>query len=132
MRQEAAEIFNRHFADSTPKISNPVFNRYIKDIAAIAGIDEPITFSHKKGNKDIVQTRPKAQWITSHTCRRSFCTNEYLAGTDVSLIMKISGHKAHKEFFKYIRVSQEEAARQIEEIWNVRNKMKAFSLPKAV
>ena len=98
----------------------------------MAGIDEPITFSDKKSNKDIVLTKPKAQWIMWHTCRRSFCTNEYLAGTDVSLIMKISGNKTHKEFFKYIRVAQEEAARQIEEIRDVRNKMKAFSLPKAV
>ena len=128
LRQEAAEIFAKHFNEATPVISNPVFNRYIKEIAEMAGITQAITFSHMKGNKDIVETKPKAQWITSHTCRRSFCTNEYLAGTDISLIMKISGHKTHKDFFKYIRVTQEQAARQIQEIWEARNNMAAFGI----
>lgn len=128
LRNEAIEIFNKHFSITIPTISNPVFNRYIKDIGVLAGITQLITFSHKKGNKNIEETKTKAQWITSHTCRRSFATNEYLAGTEISLIMKITGHKTHKDFFKYIRVTQEEAARRIQEIWEVRNNMDAFGL----
>jgi len=127
LRKEAIDIFNRHYATGVPKISNPVFNRYIKEIAELAGINQPITFSYKKGNKDVSITKSKAQWVTSHTCRRSFCTNEYLAGTEISLIMKISGHKTHKDFFKYIRVTQEEAARKIQEIWIGRNNMQTFA-----
>ena len=128
LRREAIDIFNKHFTKNVPTISNPVFNRYIKEIAELAGISQPITFSYKKGNKDVSVTKPKSHWITSHTCRRSFCTNEYLAGTEISLIMKISGHKTHKDFFKYIRVTQEEAARKIQEIWETRNNMQAFGL----
>jgi len=127
LRKEAIDIFNRRYATGVPKISNPVFNRYIKEIAELAGINQPITFSYKKGNKDVSITKPKAKWVTSHTCRRSFCTNEYLAGTEISLIMKISGHKTHKDFFKYIRVTQEEAARKIQEIWISRNNMQTFA-----
>lgn len=128
LRTEAIEIFEKHFTDAVPTISNPVFNRYIKDIGVLANITQLITFSYKKGNKNIEETKPKAAWITSHTCRRSFATNEYLAGTDISLIMKITGHKTHKDFFKYIRVTQEEAARQIQGIWELRNNMAAFGL----
>lgn len=130
LRKEAVSIFNTHYKDTVPTISNPVFNRYIKEIGQLAGISQPVTFSYKKGNKDISVTKPKCQWITSHTCRRSFCTNEYLAGTEISLIMKISGHKTHKDFFKYIRVTQEEAARKIQEIWEARNNMTAFAIAK--
>jgi integrase len=126
LRQEAAEIFNKHFDKGVPTISNPVFNKYIKEIADLAGISQGITFSYKKGNRDISVTKPKSRWITSHTCRRSFCTNEYLAGTEISLIMKISGHKTHKDFFKYIRINQEEAALKVQEIWNARGGMSAF------
>lgn len=86
LRQEAHEIFIRHFKDGIPKISNIKFNKYIKIIAAIAGITELITFSYKRGNKDIVQTKSKAQLVTSHTCRWSFTTNEYLNGVEVNLI----------------------------------------------
>ena len=130
LRREAIEIFQKHYSETVPAISNPVFNRYIKEIGELAGIDQSITFSYKKGNKDISITKPKSKWITSHTCRRSFCTNEYLAGTETSLIMKISGHKTHKDFFKYIRVTQEEAARKIQEIWEGRGNMIAFPLSK--
>ena len=130
LRKEAEEIFKRHYIQDVPKIRNAAFNTAIKDIAALAGISQSITFTYKKGNKDISVTRPKSHWVTSHTCRRSFCTNEYLAGTEVSLIMKISGHKTHKEFFKYIRVTQEEAARKIQEIWVARNNMATFSMTK--
>ncbi|PQJ13020.1 integrase [Flavipsychrobacter stenotrophus] len=131
LRSEAIAIFERHYATGVPAISNSVFNKCIKEIGELADIKDMITFSYKKGNKDISVAKPKAQWITSHTCRRSFCTNEYLSGeVDISLIMKISGHKTHKEFFKYIRVTQEEAAYKIQAIWQMRNNMAAFPLPK--
>ena len=132
LRKEAGDIFAKHYKQSPPKISNPVFNRYIKIIAKMAGITELVTFSHKRENKSVIETKPKCEWVTSHTCRRSFCTNEYLAGTDINLIMKISGHKTHKDFFKYIRVTQEEAAYQIQDIWSKRNNMAAFSLRETV
>lgn len=70
-------------------------------------------FSHKKGNKDIVIVKPKYAWVTSHTCRRSFCTNEFLAGTPVDLIMKISGHKSLRDFYKYIIITPEEAGQKL-------------------
>lgn len=130
MRKEAQEIFIRQFKGREPKISNPVFNKSIKEIATLAGITESVTFSYKKGNKDIVTTKPKALWVTSHTCRRSFATNEYLAGTDVNLIMKITGHKTYKDFFKYIRIGQEEAALKIQEVWQTRNNMQVFTASK--
>jgi integrase len=63
------------------------------------------------------------EWVTSHSCRRSFCTNEFLAGTPVDLIMKISGHKSLRDFYKYIRITPEEAGLKIREIWQNRGDM---------
>jgi len=63
--------------------------------------------------------------LTSHTCRRSFCTNEFLAGTPVELIMKISGHKSLKDFYRYIGVTPDQAAYQIEKIWKEREQVSA-------
>lgn len=120
LRDAAEEILIRRFNRQIPAVSNPEFNRHIKEVAQLAGICESIKFSHKKGNKDIVQVKPKYAWITSHTCRRSFCTNEFLAGTPVELIMKISGHKSLRDFYKYIRITPEEASRKIREIWEKR------------
>jgi len=124
LRETAYNIYTRKFNRVIPLITNPDFNYYIKEVGKLAGIVELITFSHKKGNKDVVQSKPKNQWITSHTCRRSFCTNEFLAGTPVELIMKISGHKSLRDFYKYIRITPEQAAKQVEEIWQKRDELR--------
>jgi hypothetical protein len=34
--------------------------------------------------------------------------------------MKVSGHKSLRDFYKYIRISPEEAGRKIREIWEKR------------
>lgn len=129
LRQEAHEIFNKQFSAGIPFISNPDFNEKIKIIGKLAGINNLITFTHKKGNQDIEISKAKCDWITSHTARRSFCTNEFLAGTPVKLIMQISGHKKEKDFYRYIRISPEEAAEVIKKLWMERNNMQAFNTP---
>lgn len=120
LRHEANYIFTHKFKENIPVITNPEFNIYIKEVAKIAGITEQIKFSHKRGNRDIIEVKPKYAWVTSHTCRRSFCTNEFLAGTPVDLIMKISGHKNIRDFYRYIRITAEEAGIKIKELWEQR------------
>jgi integrase len=122
LRHEAKLIFTRQFRDRIPALTNPEFNRHIKIIGRLAGIARQVKFSYKKGNETIVVIKPKYEWITSHTARRSFCTNEFLAGTPVELTMKISGHKRTKDFYKYIRISPEEAAQKIKELWMASNR----------
>jgi len=99
LRDEAITILNNRFNNNVSILTNAEFNRHIKTIAKLAGIKDLIKHSYKKQGKDSIETKPKYAWITSHTCRRSFCTNEFLAGTPVELIMKISGHKSVKDFF---------------------------------
>jgi integrase len=123
LRKQALELFKNEFKEGIPRPSNAEFNRHIKNLGKIAGFTELIKFSYKKGGKDIVEILPKYQWITSHTCRRSFCTNEFLAGTPVELIMKISGHKSVKDFYKYIRITPEEAAQKIKKLWQERGQL---------
>ncbi|GEO08659.1 site-specific integrase [Segetibacter aerophilus] len=126
LRKEAKIIFSKQFKEKIPKLTNPEFNRHIKTIGKLAGINERIRFSYKKGNKNIEVVKPKYEWITSHTARRSFCTNEFLAGTPVKLVMKISGHKKEIHFYKYIRITPEEAAQKIKELWEERGGMEMF------
>lgn len=125
----AKEILMSRFKKIVPIVNNPDFNLNIKEIGRMAGIEEMVKFSYKKGNNDIEVIKPKHCWITSHTCRRSFCTNEFLAGTPVELIMKISGHKSLRDFYKYIRITPEEAGRKIREIWQQRADMVMISSP---
>lgn len=124
LRDEANQIFIESFNQNIPAISNPDFNFYIKEVGKLAEILQPIKHSYMKGNKTIVETKPKYAWITSHTCRRSFCTNEFLAGTPVDLIMKISGHKSLKDFYRYIKIAPEQAGQKIKELWQKRGELR--------
>jgi len=127
LRYEAKKIFTEQFLKKIPELSNPEFNRHIKTIGQLAGLDQLVKGSYKKGSKMVTITKQKFEWITSHTARRSFCTNEFLAGTPVNLIMKISGHKNEKDFYKYIRITPEEAAQKVKELWEGRGNMKVFA-----
>jgi integrase len=126
LRDEAKAILKRRFQESPPQIINAIFNKHIKTLAKMAGLTEQIKVSHRKIGKEVIENKPKYAWITSHTCRRSFCTNEFLAGAPVELIMKISGHQSVKDFYKYIRVMPEEAGHKIKQLWQVRGGMGAF------
>lgn len=123
LRTEAKEILKAGFKKNFVTLTNVEFNRHIKTIAKLAGITSVIKHTYKKGNKNVEITKPKYEWITSHTVRRSFCTNEFLAGTPVELIMKISGHKSVKDFYKYIRITPEEAGQKIKALWEERGQM---------
>ncbi len=100
-----------------------MFNASLKEMGKLAGLNDLIKFSYKRGNKKVVVCKPKYEWITSHTSRRSFCTNEFLAGTPVELIMKICGHKSLKDFYRYIKISPEQAAEKIRDIWQQRGEI---------
>ncbi|GGH66712.1 hypothetical protein HNQ91_001813 [Filimonas zeae] len=100
-----------------PLINNVDFNFQIKEVARLAGFNENIKFTYKRGNKMIEEVRPKYAWVMSHTCRRSFCTNEFLDGTPITLIMAISGHKTEKAFRRYIKANSLEKAQMIKRLW---------------
>jgi hypothetical protein len=120
LRSDAKKILIDKYNMQMPQVSNPNFNLYIKEVVKLAGIDEMIKITHKRGNKITEETRPKYNWIMSHTCRRSFCTNEFLEGTPTNLIMAISGHKTEKAFRRYIKADQVQKAHMIKKLWDSR------------
>lgn len=94
-----------------PKVpSNQKFNEYIKEVAKRAEINEPIYLDKKKGDLSYKETVYKWEIVTSHTARRSFATNAYIAGVPTISIMKITGHKTESSFMKYIKISAKENA----------------------
>ena len=93
--------------------SNQKFNEYIKNIAELAGINEPVKVEQKKGDLTIKTSEPKYNLVTSHTARRSFATNAFLSDMPTISIMEITGHKTESAFMKYIKISQEDNARKL-------------------
>jgi site-specific recombinase XerD len=112
------EILQKYNYNMPEAISNQKFNDYIKDACKLAQIDTLESFTRTVGGKLITETKPKYELVSSHTCRRSFCTNMYLRGLDTLMIRSISGHKTEKSFLKYIKVSQQQHAEMMAKKWS--------------
>ena len=89
--------------DFPQKTNASVFNKRIKELCQLAGIDQII-----KGNKMSSITKrvelgmyPKYELIASHAMRRSFATN-YFGKIETPILMEITGHSRESTFLSYI------------------------------
>jgi len=105
--EELTKKYKGHF----PKgLTNQDINKELKQIGKEAKINEKVSLSKTKGGLRVDTISEKWKLITTHTARRSFATNMYLAGIPTISIMKITGHKTEVSFLKYIKISQEDNA----------------------
>lgn len=111
------EILTKYNFNLPEPISNQRFNEYIKEVVKSSGIDSTETITRTVGGTLQNESKPKYQLVSSHTGRRSFCTNMYKRGLSTLMIMSISGHKTEKSFLKYIKVKQEEHAQMMANAW---------------
>ena len=96
----AVQIISHHFPR---KISDRCFNRYMKEVLELAGINEEV-----KGYQYNPETRrkeiglfPKWQVISSHDLRRSFATN-FFGKIETPILMNMTGHSRESTFLSYI------------------------------
>lgn len=111
-----------------PAISNVKMNVYIKEICRkIPQFKKKTNISLTKkieGQKVIISNAPKSELVSTHTARRSFCTNQYRLGVDILSIMAVSGHESERTFLKYIKVTPKEHALRMQKIWQKSYKLK--------
>ena len=93
------------------KVSQVLFNKQIKAICKMAGIDGLVSgFKNnaKTRRKEIVNA-PKYEFVTSHIMRRSFASN-YYGKIETPLLMNITGHSKESTFLTYIGTHQNKDA----------------------
>lgn len=110
-------VLERHGYVMPSPISNQKFNHYLKIVCLLAGIDNIESKTRTEGGLLKTTTCPKWMLVSSHTGRRSFCTNMYKRGLPTLTIMAISDHTTEKSFLRYIKVTQEEHAQLMKEQW---------------
>ena len=83
-------------------------------------LKKEVSISFTKGG--VLETKVLEKWnlVTTHTARRSFATNQFLNGVPTLSIMAITGHKTEKAFMKYIKVTPDDHAKIMANIWNKR------------
>lgn len=95
------------------RCSQQYFNVATKLIRKEAKIDTLVLIEKTEGDEIVKTTKRKYELVASHTARRSFATNMYLAGIATAKIMLITGHKTESAFFKYIRIAKQENANEL-------------------
>lgn len=108
------EILKKYDYD-LPKVSSYKFNERVKELGQKIKLNQKVEIVRKKGNSRVTSVHKKHELISSHTCRRSFCTNMYLAGFPAEELMKISGHKSPAAFMRYIKVDNMQAANRLKD-----------------
>ena len=105
----AEMILARNEGHPPKAYSNPATNRLLKQLAEKAGFTAPVEVRTAAGKA----VKQKWELVTTHTARRSFCTNTYLANIPLPAIMALSGHSKTQTFMSYIRITAEENATQL-------------------
>lgn len=133
MEKDVVKILEK-YNNVLPSISNQKFNQYLYDVCLKCDmLKKEITVNGVKGGKPTVSVKPKHEFVSSHTARRSFATNEYKSGDlEVSEIMAITGHKTEKSFYKYIRETPKEIANRIKQKFIEREMKRTAAMLKAV
>lgn len=110
---ELQAVLNR-YPERLPKIpTDQHFNRELKKVAEIAGINTPVMAEVKHNGMTVTKPVPKYELITAHTARRSFATNLYRRGIPSTQLMFLTGHKSEAAFMRYIKVTREDNAKDV-------------------
>jgi len=113
MSKVIKNILKKNRGEFPSKIPEQHLNYAIKEVGELAKIKEKFSKEITKGGKRIEITKFKYDFISSHTARRSFCTNAYLSGMPVYDIMQLSNHSTEKVFYNYIKVKDIGRAKKI-------------------
>lgn len=104
------DILLQKYDYKVPKIVEQPFNRALKKIGELAGIDKDVVLTENIGGETKERLVKKYELITSHTARRTGATNLFLLGYSAIQIMKVTGHTTAESLMDYIKVSLEENA----------------------
>ena len=95
------------------KIPSQKINEIIKELGKHIGLHEMVDDNKTIGGFRVEKRVEKYSKISTHTARRSFCTNAFLNGMPSIDIMAISGHTTENSFLKYIKVTPLQRAERI-------------------
>jgi integrase len=118
------DILKKYNGNTPRAISNVKLNQYLKELGALMPLLKKIESKGMTRGGAVRVTKSYEKWklLTTHTARRSFATNEYMAGTPTITIMAITSHKSERSFLKYIRVTPDEHAHKMAKLWADREK----------
>ena len=90
-----------------PVITNQKMNDYLKELAELAGINEPVRQTYYRGNERIDEVTPKYALLGTHAGRRTFICNALALGIPPQVVMKWTGHSDYKAMKPYLDIADD-------------------------
>lgn len=105
----AAEIWAR-YGGQLPVSCLQDFNRDIKKVARLAGIDRPILKVNYKGTERLERRGPLWEFISSHTARHTYATLLLDGGADLGTVQMSLGHQNIQVTRRYAQTREKSRA----------------------
>ena len=98
------------YGGNLPKIYDQHLNERIKVVGLLLGWIEDAGIYEHRGIFKTSSGKRFCDAIVTHTARRSFATNAYMAGVPLSAIMAVTGHSSEDMLKKYLKLDSKEKA----------------------
>lgn len=90
-----------------PIVSNVQMNVRVKEMAKLAGFDEPTRITYYIGSQRYEAVFPKYELITTHCGRRTFIVNSLYLGIPAEVVMQWTGHADYDSMKPYVKIVDE-------------------------
>lgn len=122
LHYKVKEILKKRNGELPKRMSKSLFNRKIKEVCLLAGIDNVIYGGLVQNDEDSCKKKifgnyPKYKLVSSHICRRSFATNLF-GKVPNSVIMAVAGWSTEQMMLKYIKKTNMESAIELQKYYN--------------
>lgn len=99
----------RRYDGKLPSISTYTMNKHLRLLGEFLHWTQKPDFEVSDVGSHKGKTR-FCDMITTHTARRSFATNAYMAGVPLSSIMAVTGHVSERNLRRYLKLQAEDRA----------------------
>ena len=112
-----------------PSLSPQEFNKRIKEVCQLAKINQMVqgAIYDPELKRKVKGEYPKWRLMSSHTLRRSFCSNFYSVWP-TPWIRMISGHGSEYELLRYIGRDSQDFGPDIKNFWNADKEQQTFKI----
>lgn len=101
-----------------PIISIQKMNKYIKEVAKLAGINTEVIVTKFSGSKRTETIFKKHQLLATHDARRTFSIISLENKMRVEVLQKILGHQSLKTTMQYIFILEEIKNQEMKDAWD--------------
>lgn len=109
----ARAIWDR-YGGELPVPSAQKMNQYLKEVAALAKLDEPVTIIRYSGSKRIERVKPKHEVLSSHAAKRTYVSLLRQRGVSLEAVMKVTGN-TRRTIETYVKRGDRDAIDEVAE-----------------